>query len=149
MYGIVNKILGILLAFVLLLIMLANVMVADQLQARRSIVSEVTVFIDEVTDTGTLTEKQYQDLMMACNAYGPICNVEVQRYVRIVNPLPGHPGETYTTYALTNDIWHWNQGDLCKVVVDEAGYTGMSYFLYTTIGLVMQRVDFQLTGRVR
>lgn len=149
MYGVVNKIIGIVIAFVLLLIMLANVMVADQLQARRSITSEVTNFIDEVTDTGTLTEKNLQDLYLACNGYGPICVVNVYRYVRQVNPTPGHPGETYTTYALSTDIYHWNQGDLCKVVVDEAGYTGMSYFLYTTIGLVMQPVDFQLTGRVR
>lgn len=149
MYGIVNKILGIIVALVLLVLMLANVMVADQLQARRSILAEATTFLDEVTDTGSLTDKNIQDIYIACNGYGPICNVTVQRYVRVVHPLPGHAGQTYTTYSLTDDIYNWSQGDLCKISVEEAGYTGMAYFLYTTIGLGMEPVDFQLTGRVR
>ena len=57
MYGFINKILGVVLCFIMIVLMLANVMVSDQLQARRSIVAEVTNFVDEVTDTAVLDEK--------------------------------------------------------------------------------------------
>lgn len=149
MSGVVNKILGILLVLALLLLMLSNVMVADQLQARRSIVAEVTNFVDEVSDSGTLTEKQVEDLYLACNSYGPVCNVTITRYTRQVNPLPNHPGDTYTTYAVANNIYNWNKGDLVKVSVDEVGYTSLSYFLYVTMKLSMRPVQFDLTGRIR
>lgn len=150
MSNVINKILGVVLVLVLLVLMLCNVMVADQLQARRSVVAEVTNFIDEITDTGTLDEKKVSDLYLACNAYGPVCDVTITRYTRQVNPKPdGDPGETYTTYAVSTDIYTWNQGDLCKVEVKEVGYTSLSYFLYMTTRLSMRPVDFALTGRIR
>lgn len=147
MSNVINKILGVVLVLVLLVLMLCNVMVADQLQARRSITAEVTNFIDEITDSGTLDEKKLSDLYLACNAYGPVCNVTVTRYTRQVNPKPG--GGTYTTYAVSDNLMKWNQGDLCKVEVKEVGYTSMSYFLYTVTRLSMRPVDFSLTGRIR
>lgn len=149
MYGIVNKILGVILCLALAVLMLANVMVADQLQARRSIVGEVTNFVDEITDTGYLDEKGLQDLYLGCNSYGPTCNVTVIRYARVIQPDPTHPGSTYTTYTVSDNIYKWNQGDICKVSVDEVGYTSLSYFLYMTLHLTLQPVDFNLAGRIR
>lgn len=64
MYGFINKILGVVLCFIMIVLMLANVMVSDQLQARRSIVAEVTNFVDEVTDTAVLDEKHVADLYL-------------------------------------------------------------------------------------
>lgn len=149
MSSVVSKFLGVVLVVVLLVLMLCNVMVADQLQARRSIVAEVTNFVDEITDTGSLDDKKLSDLYLACNAYGPVCNVTVTRYTRQVNPRPDKPGEAYTTYAVSEDIYTWNQGDLCKVEVKEVGYTSLSYFLYVVTRLSLKPVDFALTGRIR
>ena len=56
MYGFVNKILGVVLCFAMMVIMICSVMLSDQIQARRSIVAEVTNFLDEVTDSGNLIE---------------------------------------------------------------------------------------------
>ncbi len=149
MTNVVNKLLGVVIVLVLIVLMLCNVMVADQLQARRSIVAEVTNFVDEVSDSGVLNEKKVSDLYLACNAYGPACNVTITRYTRQVNPKPGATGETYTTYAVSGNIYSWNQGDLIKVDVDEVGYTSLSYFIYMTTKLSMRPVDFELTGRIR
>ena len=149
MYGIVNKILGVLMVLILMILMLCNIMVAHQLQARRSVVAEVTNFVDELTDTGTLTEKHITDLNLAVNAYGPVCDVKIERYARIINPDPKAPGQTYTTYAYDEDISTLNQGDLCKVTVTEAGHTGIAYFLYRVLSIVMQPIDFSFTGRIR
>lgn len=150
MYGIMNKILGIIVAFVLVIFMLANVMVADQLQARRSIVAEVTNFIDEITDSAAMDDQHIADLYLACNAYGPICDVQVLRYTRVVNPVPGSsPPRSRVSYVPVDKTDTWNQGDICQVTVKEVGMTGLSYFLYNSLGLHMAPVDFTLAGRVR
>lgn len=70
-------------------------------------------------------------------------------YVKVVNPDPKKPGETYLTYVASEDIYHWNRGDLLKVKVTEVGPTGLASFLYRVIGLNMAPVDFSLAGRIR
>lgn len=149
MYGFINKILGVIMCFIIIVLMLSAVMVSEQLQARRSIAAEVTNFVDEVTDTGVLNEKHVADLYLACSAYGPLVDVQVLRYVKVVNPDPTKPGETYLTYVASEDIYHWNRGDLLKVKVTEVGPTGLASFLYRVIGLNMAPVDFSLAGRIR
>jgi len=149
LYGFINKILGVILCFILIVLMLCNVMVSDQVQARRSIVAEVTNFVDEVTDTGVLTEKHAADLYLACSAYGPVCDVQILRFAKVVNPDPKSPGNTYITYVGADDIYTWNEGDLVRVKVTEVGMTGMANFLYNALGLTMAPVDFSLAGRVR
>ena len=146
MYGFINKLLGLLIVLALVVLMLANVMVSTMLQARRSIVAEVTNFIDEITDSATLSERQIQDLYLACNQYGPVCDVKIFRYSRVVDTDPAHPGQTYTTY---DKLERWNVGDICKVHVEEVGFTGFAYFLRQTLGLSMGQIDFSLAGRIR
>lgn len=149
MYGFINKILGVILCLILIVIMISNVMISDQVIARRSIVAEVTNFLDEVTDTGVLDKKAVADLYLACSAYGPLVDVQVLRYVKVVNPDPRNAGETYLTYVASDDIYSWNQGDIVKVKVKEIGPTGMSRFLYNTFGMSLSPVDFTLAGRIR
>lgn len=149
MNGFISKILGVVMCFVMIVMMLANVMVSDQVQARRSIVADVTNFIDEITDTGVLDEKHLADLYLACSTYGPVVDVQVLRYVRVVNPDPKNPGDTYTTYVGSDNIYQWNKGDLIKVKVTEVGPTGLASFLYNVFGLTMAPVDFSLAGRIR
>ena len=149
MNGIVNKIIGVVLCMGLVLLMLCNVMVATELHARRSIVAEATNFLDKVTDTGYLDEKQLQDLYLGINGYGPVCDVEVTRFARVIEPDPKRPGQTYITYMVTDNIFLWNQGDLCKVKVVETGYTALSYFIYSVLGMSLEPVEFAFTGRIR
>jgi hypothetical protein len=124
-------------------------MLSDQIQARRSIIAEVTNFVDEVTDASTLDQRHAADFYLACSAYGPVVDVQILRYVRVVNPDPKHPGETYTTYVASEDIYHWNQGDILKVKIIEIGATGISRFIYNTLGLLLAPIDFSLAGRIR
>lgn len=149
MYGFINKILGIVLCFAMMVIMVCSVMLSDQIQARRSVVAEVTNFLDEVTDSGNLTERQVADLYLACSGYGPTCDVQLLRYVKVVNPDPKNPGSTYTTYVGSDDFYTWNQGDILKIKVTEIGYSSTSSFLYSTLGILLAPVDFTLAGRIR
>ena len=135
MYGFVNKILGVILCLALIIIMLSTVMVTDYLQATRSIVAEVTNFVDEVTDTGVLTPAHLSDLYMACASYGIQADVQVVRYVKVINPDPTDPDSTIRNYVVNEDIYNWKQGDLVKVNVSSIGQTGMMSFLYHVFGL--------------
>ena len=96
-----------------------------------------------------LDEKHVADLYLACSAYGPLVDVQILRYAKVVNPDPKSPGDTYMTYVGSDDIYHWNQGDLLKVKVTEVGPTGLASFLYSVFGLNMAPVDFTLAGRIR
>lgn len=133
----------------MILLMISSVMLSDQVQARRSIVAEVTNFIDEVTDTGVLDKDTAADLYLACSAYGPAVDVQILRYVKVVNPDPKNAGSTYLTYVASDNIYSWNQGDVIKIKVSEVAPTGISSFLYNTFGMLLSPVDFTLAGRIR
>ena len=72
-----------------------------------------------------------------------------RRHIGGTKRLYKKPGETYLTYVASEDIYHWNRGDLLKVKVTEVGPTGLASFLYRVIGLNMAPVDFSLAGRIR
>lgn len=149
MTGVISKILGVILVFFMALSMVANAVVSEQLQARRSIVSEVTNFIDETTDTGGFDDARLADFYLGCNAYGPLVDVQITRYVKVVNPDPVNAGQTLTTYIVSTDITTWNKGDIIKVSVEEVGPTGFASFLYRMFHISLAPVEFSLSGRVR
>lgn len=149
MSNLVGKVLGVIIIFVLIMEMMCFVMISEQITSTRSIVADVTNFIDEVTDTGVLDKKAVADLYLACNSYGPTVDVQVLRLKKVVNPDPKNPGKTYTTYVGDDKIYDWNQGDSCKVVVKQVGATGMEYFIYKSFGFMLAPVDFSLAGRIR
>lgn len=149
MYGFINKILGVILCLAMIIIMLSTVMVTNYLQATRSIVAEVTNFVDEVTDTGILTPAQLSDLYMACASYGIQSDVQVLRYVKVINPDPTDPNTVIRNYTVNEDIYSWKQGDLVQVKVHSIGQTGMMSFLYHVLGLNVSNLDFTLAGRIR
>ena len=149
MYGFINKILGVLLCFAMIIIMLSTVMVTDYLQATRSVVAEVTNFVDEVTDTGVLTPAQLSDLYTACVSYGVQADVQVLRYVKVINPDPLDADNVIRNYVVNEDIYNWKQGDLVKVNVNAIGQTGLTSFLYHIFGLNIANLNFTLAGRIR
>ena len=149
MYGFINKIIGLFLCVVMIVLMLSTVIVTDYLQATRSVIAEVTNFVDEVTDTGMLTPNHLSDLYVACASYGIQTDVQVMRYVKVVNPDPKNAEETVRTYVANEDIYTWKQGDLIRVKVNAIGQNGLASFLYHLYGLNVSNLDFTLAGRIR
>ena len=149
MYGFINKIVGLFLCFMMIVLMLSTVVVTNYLQATRSVIAEVTNFVDEVTDTGVLTPDQLSDLYVACASYGIQTDVKVMRYVKVVNPYPENPSSTVRTYVANEDIHTWKQGDLIRVQVNSIGQSGMASLLYHLYSLSVSNLDFTLAGRIR
>lgn len=151
MTDIFGKILGIILAFILAIVLpLSLVMVTNQSTARTSLLNETQNFIDEVIDTKSVTEEQLEDFYLGMASYGPLVDVTVERYVRVINPDPARgDGYTRVTWMATDNIYDYNQGDIIKVNVKGIGYTGEERFIMNTLGFLMPEVDFSLAGRVR
>lgn len=86
MSDIFGKVLGTMLAFILLFFApFTMVTLSNEMVARRTIMNEMQSFIDEVIDTRAVTDKQLEDLYLGISGLGPICDVEVNRYVRVVD----------------------------------------------------------------
>lgn len=150
MSDIFSKIVGVILAFILSVLTpyTINTMV-DDMVARRSIINEMSMFIDEVIDTGKITDQQMADFQLGCNSYGPVVQIEVRRYVKTIDPDPANPGGTYTTYVMSDDNTKYNQGDHIQVTVSTIGYTGAQRLVMATVGMLTPKFECTLAGRVR
>lgn len=150
MSDIFSKIIGVILAFMLSVLTpyTINSMVEDMV-ARRSIINEMSMFIDEVIDTKQITKQQMSDFQLGCNSYGPVVQIEIRRYVKTIDPDPKNPGKTYTTYVMSDDNEHYNQGDHIQVTVHTVGYTGSQRLVMSTVGILAPKFECTLAGRVR
>lgn len=120
----------------------------DDMVARRAIINEVSMFIDEVIDTGEVSDTLLTDFQLGCNSHGPIIQIEIVRYVKTIDPDPINGG-TYTTYVVADDITHYNQGDHIQVTVKTIGYSGTQRMVMSTVGIMLPKFECTLAGRVR
>ena len=87
MGDIFGKLIGVVLAFVLLFLgPFTWVTLSNEMVARRTIMNEMQSFLDETIDSRQITDTQLEDLYLGISGLGPICDVEVERYVRTVDP---------------------------------------------------------------
>ena len=148
MTDIFNKILGVLLAFVILVggPLIIKSMGKD-LTMNRSILNEMTNFIDKVTDNGRLSDADLEDFYLGISSYGMTMDATVRRYMKVVNP-DGKQG-TYTSYVLNDDLSKWNQGDIIKVTVKAVDYTGGQRLQNRILHLAPSKFEQTLAGMVR
>ena len=139
---------GLFLAFFLLVIApLTNNALAQDLTTKRSILNEMTNFVDKVTDSGYVSDAMLSDFYLGCSSHGAIVDVTVQRYIKVVNP--DGSGGTYTTYVLSDQINNWNRSDIVKVKVEAIGYTGAQKLMWYFLKLITPKPEFEIAGMVR
>lgn len=150
MQDVFGKVLGVMLAFILLFFApFTMVTLSNEMVARRTIMNEMQTFIDEVIDTRAVTDSQLEELYLGISGLGPICDVEVSRYVRTVDPDPVNAGKIYTTYVYSENNTEYNQGDKVSLRVHAIGYTGAAKMLRPFIGAWVAPIDYTFTARVR
>lgn len=150
MNDIFGKVLGAMMAFVLLFLApFTWATISNEMVARRTIMNEMQTFLDETIDSRQVTDSQLEDLYLGIAGLGPVLDVEVERYVRVVDPDPKTPGGIYTTYVYSDDNRTYNQGDKVKLRVHAIGYTGTQKLLRSTIGLWLPQIDYTFAARVR
>ena len=149
MSDILSKILGIILAFVLLAFapLTINTLTND-LSARRESINEVTNFINIVTDTGTITDNKLKDFYTGCASHGIACDVKIKRYAKVINPENNIEG-TSVSYILNDNIKKWNKGDIIQVSFKAVQKSGSQKILWQLLRLSQPDFEFTLAGKVR
>lgn len=150
MTDLLGKMLSVFLIFFLGILVPLCIMVTGRAYLnQQKIMNEMVSFLDEVADIGEVTDENLAAFQAACNSYGPLVDVTVGRYQRVVSPDPTSPGHSYTTYVYTDKIEHFNIGDKVTVHVKELGYRGGEQMLYRAFGVMIDKLDCTLAKGVR
>lgn len=148
MTDIINKIIGVFLAFTLLVgaPLVISAMNKD-LTMNRSVLNEMTNLINKVTDSGSLNSTDLSDFYLGISSHGAAMDAQIQRYIKVVNP--DGSGGIYTSYVLTDNLEEWNTGDIIKVSVQAIDYTSAQRMQNRLLFLHPPKFEQTLAGMVR
>jgi len=105
MTDIIGKLIAIIIAFILIVIFPFTVMTIDSdMKVRMRVENEVQRAIDEIIDSRQYSKSQIEDLNLSLAGLGPTFDVEVERYVRTIDPDPDQPGKTYISYVKSKSL---------------------------------------------
>lgn len=159
-----NKVITVILLFLMLVVApITWSYVRTDMVAERLILNEVVAFIDKVTDKGTVTQQDLDELYIAVNASGGTYDVRVNRYIRIATKdlNADDPNKAVRTIYVNADISEtdpvtgeavpveMNSGDMIKVSVKEIGSSPTKNLLWNLLKLDKTNTDFSLAGTVR
>lgn len=145
-----GKFIGLLLAFALtVLVPFVNTTVTQELLDRRSIITDVTNFMDEVVDSRQLTDAMLRELNTNLASYGTSVNYTITHYRRTVNPDPLLKGKYYTNYVVVDSAEPWQKGDRISVHVESISYSITETISHKLAGLFVPELDRVLTARIR
>ncbi|MBQ2885838.1 MAG: hypothetical protein IJE43_19105 [Alphaproteobacteria bacterium] len=105
--------------------------------------------IDGVIDTRLLTEDMLEDYALNMASASELYEFNITRKEKCIMPDPKHPGKTYTTYIVVDDISQYNQGDKIIVEVKPVGTNMYQKFSSAFSNTAALNKGFRLAGRVR
>ena len=106
-------------------------------------------FIDTVIDTRVVTDDMLADLNLAMAAKSTSFSAKIIRERQLVNPDPAKPGETYTSYVVTDDIYNWKAGDRITIELTTVGGNAFLNVAKSFLGFMIPQDEIILSGRVR
>jgi hypothetical protein len=122
--------------------------VRAEMKAERIALNEVELFLDKVTDKGTITDQDLNDLYLGIAATGGIYDVKVSRLIRISTLT--EDGRIRTIYLDENyENTRMNMGDLVKVTVTEIGVSPAKRLLWHVLRIDEGKFEFSLVAAVR
>lgn len=145
-----GKIIGIILAFVLAVIVpFVNTTVEQEMLDRRSIVMDVTNFIDEVVDSRQISDSMIRELNTKISSYGMTVDYTITHYRQSVNPDPVNPDKYYSNYVVIDNAEEWQRGDRIEVHVYTLGYSTAESIAHKITGMFIQDLDRTFASRIR
>lgn len=146
-----GKIVGLLLAFVLVVLMpFVTVTVENEMLDRRLIVTDVTNFIDEVVDSRSVSDSMLDELNVNLAKYGMTVDYEITHYARSVNVDPTDAGgDYYVTYVRKDDTRNYQKGDKISVHVYVTSYSASESLAHKLTGMFVKDLDVTITARIR
>lgn len=121
--------------------------VRGEMKAERLVLNEVELFLDNVTDKGTITDADLNDLYLGVAASGGNYNVQVDRLIRMSTLT--EDGKIRTIYLNENyEGTQMNLGDLVKVNITEIGISPAKRLLWNILRLDEGKFQFSLVASV-
>ena len=153
----ITKVIGVLLAFVLLVLAPMTISrMSGDMATKRQVLNEVTMFIDKVTDKASISGVDIDDLMLGVNSYGGAFDVQVIRYFRVAVRDSTRGGEVRSIYYATDDVFTsaggevlLNIGDAVQVRVTAITRTRGQNLLQGLFRVAEPPFNFTLAGTVR
>ena len=153
----ISKIIGIILAFVLLVFAPMTISrMTDDMAAKRCVLNEVEMFIDRITDKSSVSGYDVNDLLLGINLYGGTFDAEVTHYKKVaVSDGAGGANSIYIASDFNiNTLGEGNkieleQGDAIQVKVTGIGITKGQSLLQVFFHVIEKPFEFSLAGTVR
>ncbi len=130
----------ILIFFMLVIAPLVHSYGVTEMENRRLLLNEVTLFLDKVTDKGNITEDDLNEFYMKTASYGMVLDVTVRRLIKVSTSLP--TGGVNTTYVAADDMENLNQRDIVQVELKEISTS--PYRKIMSIFLKLDEGNYQL-----
>lgn len=154
----ISKVIGIILAFALLVIVPMTISrMTEDMAAKRLALNEVEAFIDKVTDKASISAYDMDDLLIGVNSHGSAFDVTVTRYV-LIAVRDSASGTVKTIYVAADDdinslsgggIVYLEQGDAVQVRVEGIGITKGQSLIRAFLSVSEEPFKFSLSGTVR
>ena len=150
MHDIPGKFIGMLLAFILVVlgpfvISTTSVEMID----RRSAFMAMCEFVDGVIDSRQITEAELRAFNAEMQSFGMTMDYTITREMRSVDPDPLNPGEYVRTYIPTDNNYVYNQGDHITLHVWSIGYSSSTSLSHSITSMFVKPFDETITARIR
>ena len=150
----INKIVTIILIFVLLIIApLVNVYTSEYSMSKREILNDTSSFIDQVIDEKTLSADNINKFYTQCNSHGLAVDVTIKRLIKAEIPDADQYNQNsektvyYSTNVTSDTVF--NPKDIVKVEIQEVGVSTARRVIYNISRIDNGRFEFSLAGEVK
>jgi hypothetical protein len=132
MEGFVSKAISLVLIVLMLIIApLIHTYGVHDAEARMELLSDVTEFLDKVTDKHSITQDDLDSFILKVESHGLVLSVSVDRKVKTATLMP--TGEVSTTYIVADDMSVINPRDIVCVHIEETSTTPFKRFCRTIL----------------
>jgi hypothetical protein len=151
----ISKVIGVILAFAMLVIApLVITQMTQDMAMKRLVLNEVTSFIDKVTDKSAVSPEDVDDIRLGVNSRGGAFDIKLVRYVRISVPDSSRPEGIKSLYVATEDVFgnatvELKQGDVIQVRVTALTPTQAQKSLQGFLKVIERDFDFTMAGMAR
>lgn len=122
MHGFLSRIVGLILAFLMLIIApLINAYGVQEMEDKVELLNDVSEFLDKQTDKGGITDEDMDQFYVNIQSHGMILDVKVDRLVKTATE--SGDGTIHTTYIAADDNSILNKHDILKVKITEKSST--------------------------
>lgn len=148
MEGFLSRLLGILLAFLMLIVApLINVYGIQEMEERIEILNDTTEFLDKSTDKGQITEEDLNEFYLKVESHGMTLDVQVSRLVKVATLGPD--GKVNTTYIAADNMENLNVKDIVHVELKEISTTPYKKLLNMFLNISQEQYQLDMAKMVK